>query len=105
MPTLPLYDAAAPPQAYHRVLAPGGYEWWKFLVPVFDGDARRLIVLAFHEGGATDVDYIERYRAYLRRPTSHPPPVPREYCAASLIVAATDGARALAFHRFDREQF
>src|SRR3712207_1242250 len=91
MPTLPLYNAAAPPDGYHRVTAPGGYEWWQFAVAPRGTNAPRLIALTFYDGRPHDQQYAPRYRAYRQRPTRHAPPVPRGYRGAELAVVKHDG--------------
>jgi len=92
MPTLPLYDTTAPPNGYHRVTAPGGYEWWQFRVTSSTVSAPPLIALAFYDGRPHDPDYRLRYRRYRVSPTHHAPPVPRDYRGIELTVG-TPGAR------------
>ena len=55
MPTLPLYDASAPPDGYRRVVSPGGYECWHF--DVEDPNADRYVKIEFCEGDPASADY------------------------------------------------
>ncbi len=84
MPTLPLYETPAHPDAWHRVTAPGGYEWWYFDAEDAAADLRLVVILfqgfVFHPG------YLRRYGAYRRRPTRAAPPVPAEYPCAYFVV-------------------
>jgi hypothetical protein len=77
MPTLPLFDTPADPNAWHRVTAPGGYEVWHFDAADASGDVR--VVVEFGEGQSFDSTYRRRYLRYRRNPTGHRPPVPSEY--------------------------
>jgi hypothetical protein len=86
MPILPLYDTTAPPNAYHAVTSPGGYEWWQFRVTSNTPQAPQLIALTFYDGRPHDRDYRPRYRAYRLRPTHHAPPVPADYRGIELTV-------------------
>ena len=71
MPTIPLYDTSAPPDGYHRVAAPGGFEWWRVIA-----EGSRVKV-DFLEGNYFDSAYRSAYRRYLAAPTRVAPPVPR----------------------------
>src|SRR5689334_21713793 len=73
MPTIPLYDASAPADGYHRVMAPGGYECWR----VFAGASQLEIV--FLEGNYLSLAYESAYKRYLAAPKRVAPPVPRDY--------------------------
>ena len=84
MPTLPLYDTSAGPDEWHRVIAPGGYEWWRFEAVSSGGDAR--IRLDVFDGDPFNPEYRAAYARYRRRPTRVPPPVPRGYPAARLAI-------------------
>ncbi len=77
MPTLSLYTTPAHPDAWHRVIAPGGYEWWHFEA---DDDSTELRVTAdFFDGDPFDANYLRAYARFRRRPTRFAPPVPRDY--------------------------
>jgi hypothetical protein len=84
MPTLPLYDTAADPDAWHRVAAPGGYEWWRF--DAEDAGRKLRVTIELFDGDPFDEGYLRAYRQYRRRPTRLAPPVPREYPRARLVV-------------------
>jgi hypothetical protein len=79
MATLDLFDNLPPSQAdqWHRVRAPGGYEWWE--LDAEDETQGIRVLISFHDGFAFDPEYARRYDAYRRRPTLHSPPVPRQY--------------------------
>lgn len=84
MPTLPMYDTSADPDAWHRVTAPGGYEWWR--LDAEDESAEVRVVVRLYDGHAFHPGYVRAYRRYLRRPTRRPPPVPRDYPCAELTI-------------------
>ena len=77
MPTLPLYDTPGNVDAWHRVRAPGGYEWWHFEATSGDSDVR--VVIDFFDGDPFNAAYQRAYSNYRRRPTRVAPPVPRDY--------------------------
>jgi hypothetical protein len=77
MPVLPLFDTPADPDAWHRVIAPGGYERWHF--DAEDVSRAVRVIIEFVEGADFDTDYLRRYHRYLRRPTRVQPPQAREY--------------------------
>lgn len=92
MPTLPLYTPTDTPGASRRVMAPGGYERWRF-----DGESassHMRFVAVIGTGSWHAPDYLRRYARYLRRPTRHPPPVPADYPFGDFAVY--DGARPVA---------
>ena len=67
MPVLPLFQTPAHPDAWHRVTAPGGYEWW-----YFDGEdhsGRFQFVATWFQGFPLHPDYLRRYHRYRRAPT------------------------------------
>lgn len=78
MPTLPLYQMPSDPDAWHAVLAPGGYEWWQIAARDVSGNLR--VQLDFFEGDPFSRRYRRAYARYRRWPTRVAPPVPRE-CA------------------------
>jgi hypothetical protein len=77
MHTLPLYTPNPIADASHRVLGPGGYEWWHFDAVSADGDL--TLVARLGAGFLPHPEYARRYERYRRRPTRHPPPLPSEY--------------------------
>jgi hypothetical protein len=77
MPTLPLYDTTADPDGYHRVRAPGGYEWWH--LGAESASRHTSASIDFFDGDPFDTAYLAAYARYLRRPTRVPPPLPRDY--------------------------
>jgi hypothetical protein len=92
MPTLPLYTPPAVPDACHRVIAPGGYEWWHFDAEGPSGDV--VLVVRLGVGFLFPPDYLRSYGRYRRRPTRHPPPLPDDYPAVQCLVF--QGGRLLA---------
>jgi carotenoid 1,2-hydratase len=75
---------ASAPDAWHRVTAPGGYEWWYF--DAEDAQHDRQIVVILLEGFVFHPGYLRKYAAYVRRPTRHRPPVPRDFPCAYFVV-------------------
>jgi hypothetical protein len=90
METLDLVDHLPLERAdhWHRVRAPGGYEWWEF--DARDEGQKIRVVLSFHDGFAFDPEYARRYAAYRRRPTAQSPPVPREYPCVQFAIFEND---------------
>lgn len=84
MPTLPLYTPIDTAGASHRVVAPGGYERWRFDGESESGDFRFVAILG--AGWPFSGEYRRQYDRYLRRPTRHRPPVPTEYPTAHFAV-------------------
>ena len=82
MPTIPLYDSPADPNAWHRVRSPGGYEWWHFDTVTDDGgtgvSAFLFAAMPHH------VQMLAKYRRYARRPTQNEPPRPADYAQATV---------------------
>jgi carotenoid 1,2-hydratase len=76
------------PDAWHRVTAPGGYEWWYFDAEQTGGELRIVIILfqgfVFHPG------YLRAYDSFRRRPTRRPPPLPADYPCAYFVVYRGD---------------
>lgn len=77
MPTLPLYTPNDVADASHRVIAPGGYEWWHFDAESSTGALRVAATLG--GGFGSDPEYFSRYLKYRRQPTRHPPPLPADF--------------------------
>ena len=74
---LPMLAEAGHPDAWHRVVAPGGYEWWYFDAESADG--RTQVVAIFLEGFVFHPGYLRRYFRFLKRPTKFAPPVAGDY--------------------------
>src|SRR5690348_6586763 len=77
MPTIPLYDTSAPPDGYHRVIAPSGSERW------FIRASELRLNVEFCEGDLSDPAYLSAYQRFVARPTRVPPPLPRDYLLVS----------------------
>jgi hypothetical protein len=92
MPVLPLFQTPAHPDAWHRVTAPGGYEWWRFEAD--DAGGRFQVVATWFDGFPLHPDYLRRHRYYRRAPTRNRPPVPGEY--PCVYFGVYEGGRALA---------
>jgi carotenoid 1,2-hydratase len=105
MAILDLFDPLPLSRAdhWHRVGAPGGYEWWEFDA-LDDASALRVIV-RFHDGFALDPEYAGRYDAYRRKPTVHSPPVPRQYPCVQFTVLENDSIVAGNTIRFGEGTF
>jgi hypothetical protein len=89
MPTIPLYDSSAPPDGYHRVTAPGGYEWWSITTQ------GSRVTIHFSEGNPFDSTYRLAYRRYVADPTRVTPPMPRDHLSVS--VNLVDGGQLQVF--------
>ncbi|HUB26104.1 MAG TPA: hypothetical protein VL992_11795 [Tepidisphaeraceae bacterium] len=85
---VPLFDAAAGADQWHRVAAPGGYEWWH--VAAYDPTADILISAHVFEGFPFDATYRRRCAAYRCRPTHNRPPRPAEFPCARLTILQRD---------------
>jgi hypothetical protein len=90
MATLELFDALPLSRAddWHRIGAPGGYEWWEF--DALDESNRLRVIVRFHDGFVLDSEYARRYDSYRRRPTAHAPPVPRQYPCVQFTILEND---------------
>lgn len=75
--TLPLFTPPGNPNGWHRVMAPGGYEWWRF--EAMDERNDRQIIAVIGQGWPFHREYVRRYRRYMRHPTRYPPPVPQDF--------------------------
>lgn len=94
MPTLPLYDEPANRDTWHRVRAPGGYEWWRFSAKDTAAASGNRVLIDFFDGDPFNSAYQAAYAAYRRRPTRVVPPVPRDYPCVRVEVAEKDRALA-----------
>jgi hypothetical protein len=105
MATLELFDSLPLSRAnhWHRVGAPGGYEWWEF--DALDETSGMRVILRFHDGFAFDPEYARRYDAYRRRPTVHSPPVPRQYPCVQFTVLENNSVVAANTIRFGEGAF
>jgi hypothetical protein len=88
MPDLPMFARPADPDAWHRVTAPGGYEWWYF--DAEDAGGRFRLVAILLEGFVFHPGYLRRYAKYLRRPTRTAPPVPGDHPCAYFVLYEDD---------------
>ncbi len=88
MPTIPLYDTTAPPDAWHRVIAPGGYESWS--IAADDRDRETRLRIEFFDGDPFNQTYRRAYDRYVRRPTRVRPPQPRDYPAVRVSLRELD---------------
>jgi carotenoid 1,2-hydratase len=102
VPTLPLFtppdarpaeggassSSSASPDAGHRVIAPGGYEWWHFEAD--DPAGRVRVVATLYDGCPFHPGYLRAHARYLRRPTRVAPAVPAQYPCADVAVYADD---------------
>jgi hypothetical protein len=77
MATLPMRATDVPPNEWHRITAPGGYECSSFAAHDFSRDIHLTIDL--FDGLAFHPSYDRRYRRYIRRPTRHAPPLPKDF--------------------------
>lgn len=81
---LPMLTEAGHADAWHRVTAPGGYEWWYFDAESEDGRTRFVVI--FLEGFVFHAGYLRRYAKYLRHPTRVPPPTANDYPCMYFVV-------------------
>ena len=84
MPTLPMMTPTPLADASRKVVAPGGYESWRFDASSDDGKLH--LIAALHLGHQMDARYLRRYLRYRRRPTQVAPPVPAEHCAVTFAL-------------------
>jgi hypothetical protein len=84
MPDVPMFVRPADPDAWHRVTAPGGYEWWYFDAEDATGRVRLVAILL--EGFVFHPGYLRRHARYLRRPTRTPVPVPGDHPCAYFVL-------------------
>ena len=91
MPTLPLYQpthVAGEPEAWHGVMAPGGYEAWQFIA---GDEANDVWVMASLSWGSMSLpSYLRRYERYRRWPTRVKPPAGKDSCCASFAMYERD---------------
>jgi carotenoid 1,2-hydratase len=84
MPSFDLLDSSAPPDAWHRVSSPGGYEWW-----YFDAEDRATdtqLVAIFMEGFIFHPTFIRKHEKFRRKPTRHTPVCGGDFPCAYLCV-------------------
>jgi hypothetical protein len=91
VPIIPLYDSPPSPDAWHRVRAPGGYEWWHF--DAEDAQHDRRLVVTFYDGYVFDPTYQRCYAAFRRQPTRHSPPLPSEFPCVEVALYENGQAR------------
>jgi carotenoid 1,2-hydratase len=80
---VPMFDAAAPADAWHGVRGPGGFEFWH--MDAADASGTRVIVSISH-GSPLLPKYIQAVRAYLADPTRRLPPAPADFSCVHLAV-------------------
>jgi hypothetical protein len=103
MHTIPLYTLPADENAWHRVRAPGGYEWWHF--DAEDPQHDRRLIATFYDGYIFDAEYQRRYSRYLRRPTRNVPPLPGEFPCVHFALYEADRVRANFTTKFPSSEF
>lgn len=81
---VPMYREPADPDGWHEVTAPGGYEWWYF--DADDPATDTHVVAILLEGFIFHPGYLRAHARFARRPTRHPPPRPRDFACAYLVV-------------------
>jgi hypothetical protein len=84
VPTIPLYNPSAAPDGWHDVRVPGGFEAW-----LFDGaekESDRKVFAGLFDGCPLHPRYQRLTARYLRNPTRHSPPLPRDFPCASLWI-------------------
>jgi hypothetical protein len=84
MPSIAMYEPPATPDAWHRVMAPGGYEWWYF--DAEDAATDTQVVAIFLEGFVFHTGYLRAYARFVRNPTAAPPPLPGDWPCVYLCV-------------------
>jgi carotenoid 1,2-hydratase len=79
-----LHSPAQHPDAWHNVIAPGGYEWWYFDAEDANSDTQIVAILldgfVFHPG------YLRRHARYLRNPNRNAPAQPRDFPCAYFMI-------------------
>jgi carotenoid 1,2-hydratase len=102
---MPLFQTPLPESAdaWHRVTAPGGYEWWYF--DAEDSVADLQVVAIFFQGFVFHPGYLRRYYAYLRSPTRVAPPMPAEYPCVYLAVYEKGKPAAQMMTQYRSEDF
>jgi hypothetical protein len=97
MATLRLLSTPAHRDGSHRITAPGGYEFWRFLAE--DAERRIGVAVTFHDGFLSHPEYAARYAKYLRHPTRNQPPLPAQYpCLQVRIIEG--GSTAIAWTEY-----
>jgi hypothetical protein len=100
---IPLLTPTDVPNAWHQVIAPGGYEWWHFDAEEPAGELR--VVADFFLGRVFDAEYLRLYRRYRRRPTRCAPPLPAGYPSVAVAVYRRDKIVSQSTSSFLPEQF
>jgi len=88
MPTIPLYSPTEDLDASHHVRAPGGFEWWHF--DAEDSTSSTRVVVDVYDGHLFDRAYWKACKKYAKSPTRNPPPIPKQFPAAELMVFRGD---------------
>jgi carotenoid 1,2-hydratase len=84
MTSIPLYQSPATPDAWHRVSAPGGYEWWYFDAEDLATDTQ--VVAIFLEGFVFHPGYLRAFARFVKNPTRTPPPLPGDWPCVYLCI-------------------
>ena len=84
MPDLPLFSSPSHPDAGHRVIAPGGYEWW--YVDGEDAATDTQFVAILLDGFVFHPEYLRRHKRFMRHPTRVVPAMPRDYPCAYMVI-------------------
>lgn len=84
MAAIELFQPNAVADAWHNVIAPGGYEWWYF--DAEDREHDRQIVIILLEGFVFHPGYLRKFARYLKTPTKRTPPMPADFPCAYFVV-------------------
>ncbi len=103
MTITPLFTSTETPDAWHRVTAPGGYEWWYFDADDAGGEYR--IVAIFFQGFVFHPGYLRAYARYRSRPTRHAPPLPADFPCVYFVLYRGDKIVAQFVSQYPTDQF
>ncbi|HRK30201.1 MAG TPA: hypothetical protein PLD59_03905 [Tepidisphaeraceae bacterium] len=79
-----LFDGNPIADAWHRVTAPGGYEWWYFDAEDREHDRQFVVILL--EGFVFHPGYLRALKKFRSRPTRRLPPLPGDFPCAYFVV-------------------
>ena len=88
MLVVPLFLADPPggPETSHQICTPGGYEFWRLTA---DDDTNHIqLNVGFFDGHPSLHAYIRQFGRYRRKPTTNPPPTPRDFPVVEIDVSA-----------------
>jgi hypothetical protein len=103
MPTIPPFIEPTHPDAWHQVLAPGGYEWWHFEADDVQND--RHVIVRFSYGCIDYPDYVRAYSLYRKFPTRFAPPRPGDFVALQLLISELGRVKFRASIRYPSDSF